>query len=260
MIPVRSLAEAAVYARATGAAPFERASLGPNEELWRCWWRDERRDLHFRVTPSAGPSTLLDADAFLEVGQALLRGIPTVLPELPRSEVRRIVEDCTLAVYAFDEAARALSYADPAARSRAVALRSAWTRAMAAAPRPAPTAPTALPSNPSPGPHTPAEPAPPLLEVQRARLRATLLPGLAAPVALARLLLPGERATLCRERRLEGVTIRFLALDLADPVSREAALLLFLEDAGNITGHRLVEGADGTALRGAGGLVRAGPS
>ncbi|MFN7146314.1 MAG: hypothetical protein ACK4YP_21250, partial [Myxococcota bacterium] len=136
MIPVRSLAEAAVYARATGHTPYQRSTPKPGLHVWQCWWRDERRELVFVEQPAEGPSELLDADAFADVAHALLAGVPPSAVGLPRGEVRRGVEELTLALYAFDEAAREPSLADPAARATAQDRRTVWMRALATAPEP----------------------------------------------------------------------------------------------------------------------------
>lgn len=223
MLVVRSLAEAHVYARATGFAVTRRSAAG-GVHLWEGWFRDQPREERFVERPSNGPSELLDAADFAEVAAELVRSCPSVGP-LPRGETLRVIEDLTLALYAFEEAARDPDLADPEAATLTYELRSAWMRAL----------PPAEPDIAAPEP---------LLEVQRARARATLLPGLAVAEGLRRLLQPGESAPV-----VSSDPWQLRALNLVEPAPRTAALLVFTE-GGRITGHRIVEGADGRRLRG----------
>ena len=216
MLTVRTLAEAEIYARATGFAVTRRSSEA-GLHLWQGWFRDTPREERFAVVPTTAP--VLDAEDFAEVAAELIRSVPPPMA-LPRRAALRVVEDLTLALYALDEAG---TLADAEARALAVSLRSAWMRTIP------PDAP-------------PGSPVPDLLEVQRARLRATLLPGLPVAEGLRRLLAPGESATLVTDEECQ-----LRALDLRDPEPRRAALLIFTE-AGRISGHRAIEGADGRAL------------
>ncbi len=131
MIVVRSLAEAAVYCRLTGHAVLTTRSPRPRAHIWECMWRDEPRQLTFVEAESEGPSRLVDAAGFLQVGAECLASVPAAPLGFVRGEARRCVADLLLAAYAFGEALRFGPAAEAeAGRARADARRSAWVRAM----------------------------------------------------------------------------------------------------------------------------------
>jgi len=311
MIVVRSLAEAAVYARATGHTPCAKSSPRPGVHLWLCWWRDERRDLTFVEQKSAVP--VLGEEAFAEVAHELLAAAPPVAAGFVRGEVRRVIEELTLALYAFDEAARSPAHADPAARKRAQDRRLVWMNALTSAPEPRPLDRIPLPTGGFTAPpevaHWIATAAPfptrtlprgwavvdraedgrfllrhdsgayawaaregddivaltplsgraafavhvrmagVLEEVQRSRLRATLRPGLPLATAFERLLAPTELAVAAVVVAAPPEVVRFHTLDLVDPSPRHAVLVVTTDAAGDIVGHRVIEGLDGWEMR-----------
>ncbi len=320
MIVVRSLAEAAVYARATGHAPYAKSSPRPGVHAWRCWWRDERRELTFVEQPSAEP--VLGEEAYAEVAHELLAAAPPVATGFVRGEVRRVVEELTLALYAFDQAARSPAHADATAREKARERRLVWSNALTSAPQPRPLDRIPLPPGgfsatpevarwiataaPFPVRSLPqgwavvdraedgrfllrhesrayawatregdditalaplsgrealaahVQVAGVLEEVQRARLRATLRPGLPLVTALGRLLAPGESAVATIVMAAPPESVRFHTLELVDPSPRHAVLVVTTNAAGAVVGHRVIEGLDGWEMRL--GLEEAAPS
>jgi hypothetical protein len=311
MIVVRSLAEAAVYARATGHTPYATTSPRPGVHVWRCWWRDERRELTFVEQRTAPP--VLGEEAFAEVAHDLLAAAPPVATGFVRTEVRRVIEDLTLALYAFDQAAADPAHADPAARAEAQARRLVWTNALVSAPAPRPLDQLPLPAHGFAAPPdlarwiATAAPFPTrglpqgwavvdraedgrfllghdgsvyawatrdadtitalaplearealavhvqmagvLEEVQRARLRATLRPGVPLATALTRLLAPGESAAPTVVVSAPPASVRFFTLTLVDPSPRHAVLVVTTDAAGAVVGHRVIEGLDGWETR-----------
>lgn len=305
MIVVRSLAEAAVYARATGHTPYATSSPRVGVHVWRCWWRDERRELTFVEQRTAAP--VLGAEAFAEVAYELLAAAPPVAHGFLRPEVRRVIEELTLALYAFDEAAKDLAHGDPTARAEAQDRRLVWTNALVSAPEPRPL--DQLPLLPLAAPPVVARwiataaPFPTralpqgwavvdraedgrfllrhdgpvyawatreadtitalaplegrealaahvriagvLEEVQRARLRATLRPGVPLATALTRLLGPGESAAATVVVAAPPASVRFYTLTLVDPSPRHAVLVVITDAADAVVGHRVIEGLDG---------------